>query len=135
MDKSFYTSQFTHNEAEDLRAGRQEDGAQPPDLLDEIDLLRVAMRRTLELSSSSDSLHENIQVLRALAAAAGELASLARAYSQGKTKRAADKAEVYRQALEKLRLELEARRGLRAATLQSQEQGAEQPVTDTEGAT
>jgi hypothetical protein len=105
-EKSFYNAQFRHSEAEDLAALRQTDSAQPG-LLDEIDLLRVAMRRTIELSSGIESLTEMVQVLKALATAAGQLASLARAYSQARKKQDSSQGVLFSQALDKIRQDME----------------------------
>ncbi len=66
----FYARQFSQAEARDLQA------ADERGLLDEIALLRVAMRRTIELADGISELPEMVQALKALSAAAGRLAGL-----------------------------------------------------------
>lgn len=74
--RGFYTSQFALREARDLAAG---DSA---GLQDEIDLLKVGMRRVLEQSLDPGSPEQSIKALQALAMAAGRLASLSLAHAR-----------------------------------------------------
>jgi hypothetical protein len=72
----FYARQFRQAETRDLQA------ADERGLSDEIAMLRVAMRRTIELADGVSELPEMVQVLKALAIASGRLADLLRAQEQ-----------------------------------------------------
>jgi hypothetical protein len=74
--RGFYASQFALRELRDLAAGDS------PGLQDEIDLLKVAMRRILEQGLDSGDPEQSIKALQALAAAAGKLASLSLAHAR-----------------------------------------------------
>jgi len=66
----FYSGQFRQSEAKDLQS------LDEPGLQDEIAVLRVAIRRTMEVAEGVDDLKEMMQVLRALAQAVGRLSEL-----------------------------------------------------------
>jgi hypothetical protein len=73
LKNGFYSRLFNASETSDL-------GQEPPVTLEhEITLLRVMMRRTMELADGVDDLREATRVLDALGAAANRLASLLRA--------------------------------------------------------
>jgi hypothetical protein len=72
LKHGFYSRLFHSIEATDLV------NADPGDLEPEITLLRVMMRRTMQLADGIDDLREATRVLDALGAAAGRLASLLR---------------------------------------------------------
>lgn len=73
LKHGFYSRLFHAGEFSDLDDDRQ------PDLEHEITLLRVMIRRTMQLADGIDDLHEATRVLDALGAAAGRLANLLRA--------------------------------------------------------
>jgi hypothetical protein len=73
LKNGFYSRLFHASETTDL-------SVDPPTSLEhEITLLRVMIRRTMELADGIDDLREAIRVLDALGAAAGRLSALLRA--------------------------------------------------------
>jgi hypothetical protein len=72
LKNGFYSRLFHNAETSDLASDC------PGNLEPEITLLRVMMRRTMELADGIDDLREATRVLDALGAAAGRLASLLR---------------------------------------------------------
>lgn len=73
LKHGFYSRLFRDSESSEL------DNDQIASLENEITLLRVMMRRTMELADGIDDLREATRVLDALGAAAGRLAGLLRA--------------------------------------------------------
>ena len=73
LKHGFYSRLFHAGEATDLSNDF------PASLEHEITLLRVMIRRTMELADGIDDLREAIRVLEALGAAAGRLSTLLRA--------------------------------------------------------
>ena len=73
LKHGFYSRLFHSGEASDLANGH------PTSLEHEITLLRVMIRRTMELADGIQDLREAIRVLDALGAAAGRLSALVRA--------------------------------------------------------
>jgi hypothetical protein len=73
LKNGFYSRLFHNNESKDLND--DETGS----LEHEITLLRVMIRRTMELADGIDDLSQATRVLDALGAAAGRLANLLRA--------------------------------------------------------
>ncbi len=73
LKHGYYSRLFHDNEANDLA------GEESSSLENEITLLRVMIRRTMELADGIDDLKEARRVLDALGAAASRLASLLRA--------------------------------------------------------
>jgi hypothetical protein len=73
LKNGFYSRLFRLNETSDLN---EDDSTS---LEHEITLLRVMMRRTMELADGIDDLNQATRVLDALGAAAGRLANLLRA--------------------------------------------------------
>jgi hypothetical protein len=73
LKNGFYSRLFHASETSDLINDH------PATLEHEITLLRVMMRRTMELADGTDDLREATRVLDALGAAASRLASLLRA--------------------------------------------------------
>ena len=100
-EAGFYARQMRQAEANDLAAARQ------PGLLDEIAMLRIAMRRTMEQARDIDNLDQQVEVLRALGMAAGRLAMLVRTHVlvSGQKKSAID--ALLEQALDEVLHELE----------------------------
>jgi hypothetical protein len=100
-EAGFYARQMRQAEANDLAAARQ------PGLLDEIAMLRIAMRRTMEQARDIDNLDQQVEVLRALGMAAGRLAMLVRTHVlvSGQKKSAID--ALLEQALDEALRELE----------------------------
>jgi hypothetical protein len=100
-EAGFYATQMRQAEANDLEAARQ------PGLLDEIAMLRIAMRRTMEQARDIDSLDQQVEVLRALGMAAGRLAMLVRTHVliSGQKKSAID--ALLEQALDEVLREFE----------------------------
>ena len=100
-EAGFYARQMRQAEANDLAAARQ------PGLLDEIAMLRIAMRRTMEQARDIDNLDQQVEVLRALGMAAGRLAMLVRTHVlvSGQKKSAID--ALLEQALDEVLRELE----------------------------
>jgi hypothetical protein len=72
LKHGFYSRLFRGSESSDL------EDELPGSLENEITLLRVMMRRTMELADGIDDLREATRVLDALGAAAGRLANLLR---------------------------------------------------------
>ena len=70
---SFYLQEYQAEERRDLDQARQ------ADIQDEIELLRVTMRRTLALAREVQDLSEMLDVLKELANATGKLTGLIRA--------------------------------------------------------
>jgi hypothetical protein len=73
LKNGFYSRLFHASETSDL------DDDETTNLEHEITLLRVMMRRTMELADGIDDLNQATRVLDALGAAAGRLANLLRA--------------------------------------------------------
>jgi hypothetical protein len=73
LKHGYYSRLYRNSESHDL------EDYQPGSLENEITLLRVMMRRTMELAEGIDDLKEATRVLDALGAAAGKLANLLRA--------------------------------------------------------
>lgn len=95
----FYARQFSQAEARDLQA------ADERGLLDEIALLRVVMRRTIELADGISELPEMVQALKALSAAAGRLAGLLRTQGQVANSRRSEVTDLLNQELAALAAE------------------------------
>ena len=90
---SFYERQYGPDERRDLHE------AHSPGLQDEIEMLRVAMRRTLALSNGVQELGEMLEVLRDLSYAASKLAGLLRLQGKASSGQESDLAILLRRAL------------------------------------
>ncbi len=99
-NSGFYNRQFSQGEVQDaLSAGEA-------GLWDEIIMLRVAMRRTIEMANEVETLQEMTQTLKALAIAAGRLAELMRVQSKAAGEEPSLLAAALSQALAEVRAEM-----------------------------
>jgi hypothetical protein len=70
--RSFYAKEYRREEAQDLKTSGEQG------LADELAMLRVAIRRTIQMADGVEAPLEMLQVLKALAIASGRLADLIR---------------------------------------------------------
>jgi hypothetical protein len=98
--KSFYSKGFRKAEAADLHAAGE------TGLADEIAMLRVAIRRTIQLADGVEDPLEMLQVLKALAIASGRLADLIRTQVKVLESKDSDVITLLSQAISEVRAEM-----------------------------
>jgi DNA-directed RNA polymerase subunit K/omega len=98
--KGFYSKGFRREEANDLQAAGEQG------LGDEIAMLRVAIRRTIQLADGVDDPLEMLQVLKALALASGRLAELIRTQVKVLESKDSDILSLLSQAISEVKAEM-----------------------------
>ena len=96
----FYAGELHPGEMDDLEAART------TGLLEEIAMLRMTMRRTMAMARDLEKLDELLEVLKALSAASGRLASLVRAQVEVSGKRGSEMEALLERTLAEITAEL-----------------------------